>query len=305
MIRAREIWHIVKNTFRDFMNDRAFQLGAALSFYALLSLSPLLILLISVAGMVFGPDEVRHEVVGQIETLVGPQGAQVVGTILENANTPQGNVIGIAVGAITLLLGATGVFAQLQSSLNQIWQVEAKPGLGAWGVIRTRLVSLLMVAVIGLLLLASVIVSALFTAVNTYMSDLLPSLAPTWSIINFLVSLIITTLLFAMVFKLLPDVQISWASVWVGAFVTGLLFTIGKSLIGLYLGYSSVGSVYGAAGSVVALIVWIYYSSLIVFLGAEFTQVYARRFGVRIQPSPNAVRIDGREEGGGRLAGAH
>lgn len=306
-MNARDAWHIVKNTFKDFTEDNAFQLGAALSFYALLSLAPLLIVLIGAAGLALGEQEAREKAVSQVQTLVGEQGAEVTRTILQNASMPRGSIIAIVIGVVTLLVGATGVFVQLQSALDQIWDVEARPGLGIWGVIRTRLLSLLMLLLIGAVLLASLVVSAVLTTANTYLADRIPGLSTAWSAVNFVVSLLVTTLLFALIFKLLPDVQIRWKDVWIGALVTGFLFTIGKTLIGLYLGYSSVGSVYGAAGSLVALIVWVYYSSLIFFLGAEFTQVYARRYGTRIQPSANAIPAHDRRDRGdeGRLAGAH
>lgn len=285
---ARETWQIAKDTVNEFMQDKALQLGAALSFYALLSLAPLLVVFVGVAGMVFGRDAASGQLVGELQRLIGPQGAQVAQTVLQHAATPKGNILAVVIGIAVLLFGATGVFVQLQSSLNQIWEVQVRPGQGVRGVIRERLMSLLMVVLIGFLLLATVIVSAVLTTIATYMTHLVPSFSGTWHVVDIAISLIITTLLFAIIFKVLPDVEISWGDVWIGAIVTAILFTIGKILIGLYLGHSSVGSVYGAAGSVVVLMVWIYYSSLILFLGAEFTQVYGRHYGARITPSKHA-----------------
>ncbi len=207
-----------------------------------------------------------------------------------------GGVIATIIGVVTILFGATGVFVQLQSALNRIWNVEPKPGAGIWSFVRTRLISFGMILGIGFLLLVSLVLSAAVSAVGTWATGLLPGSETLVNILTFAVSFVLTTLLFAMIYKVLPDVEIGWRDVWIGAGVTAFLFTVGKSLIGLYLAKSSVASTYGAAGSLVVLLLWVYYSSQILFLGAEFTQVYATRYGSRIRPSKHAVPVVEKKE---------
>lgn len=285
----RDVWHIPRETLKGFMADKAMELGAAVAFYALLSLAPLLLLVVTIAGMVYGGQQVSDEVVKQMQTMIGPQGAEVAKTILSNAGRQEHSGLALLVSIVGLVLGATGVFVQLQSALNQLWNVEKKPGLGVWGVIGDRLRSLGLIVLIGILLLALVVADAVLSTVMSRMSDVLPVTGTFLYGINVLVSVITLTVLFAAIFKILPDVDIQWRDVWVGAAVTGIFFTVGKMLLGLYLGYSAVGSAYGAAGSLIAVVVWVYYSALIFLLGAEFTQVYARHTGTQIQPSQYAV----------------
>jgi membrane protein len=200
-------------------------------------------------------------------------------------------VLATVAAAVTALFGATGVFVQLQSSLNHIWNVEAKPGRGILGFVLTRLASFGMILGIGFLLLVSLVVSAGLSAVDSYLGSVMPGAATLFKVLNFGVSFVLITLLFAMIFRFLPDVKIAWRDVWLGAVATSLLFTIGKALIGLYLGHSSAASVFGAAGSLAIVLLWIYYSTQILFFGAELTQVYARRYGSQIVPDENAVRV--------------
>lgn len=292
------VWRRARTIVREFMHDEAFQLAAALSFYALLSLAPLLTVLVGIAGIAFGPEAASGQIVPQIQRFVGHEVAHVAETVIEHTGTPRNSILAVIAGIDVLLFGATAGFVQLQTSLNRIWGAPARRGLGVRKFIRTRLLSLLMVIGIALVLLVSLLASASLSAINTHLTGVVPEFSIAWQVIDVVASLMVTTLLFAAIFKVLPDVEISWSNVWVGAIVTAALFIIGKSLIGLYLGHSGVGSVYGAAGSVVVFIVWIYYSAAILFLGAEFTKVYSRRSDARLQPGWDA------EPGapGGRLA---
>ncbi|HSN85991.1 MAG TPA: YihY/virulence factor BrkB family protein [Thermoanaerobaculia bacterium] len=283
---------MLKESFQEWKDDDALSLGAALAYYTIFSLAPMLLIAISVAGLVFGREAAQGELVGQIRGLVGQQGAEAIQTMVANAGKQgSGGVLGTIIGIVTILFGATGVFAQLQSSLNKIWNVEAKPGKGIWSFLRNRILSFGMVLGIGFLLLVSLAVSAAVAALDTYVTGLFPAAEVVIGIITAAFGLAVITVLFAMIFRFLPDVKIAWKDVWTGAAVTSVLFLIGKVLIGLYLGNTSVASTYGAAGSLVILLLWIYYSTQILFFGAEITQVYARRYGSGIVPSEHAVPV--------------
>jgi membrane protein len=291
-MNPKQLFNLLKETFQEWQDDKSPRLAAALAYYTVFSLAPLLIIVIAIAGAVFGEQAARGEIVSQIEGLVGEQGAQVIQTAIENADRPNANG-GVAslISVIILIFGASGVFAQLQDALNTVWEVKVKPGRGISSFIRKRLLSFAAVLGIGFLLLVSLVISALLTGMSHYFSDLLPGVDFIWSILNLIVSFVIITFLFALIYKFLPDVKIDWKDVWVGAAMTALLFVIGKYVLGLYLGRGSFGSTYGAAGSLVVLLAWVYYSSLILFFGAEFTQVYARRYGSRIEPDEIAERL--------------
>ncbi len=285
----RAVWTLTRETFASWSEDNAFRLSAALAYYAVFSLAPLLILVIAMAGTIFGNKIAQGEVMDQIEGLIGTGGASAIRTLIENAHT-QGTARASVLSVLSLLFGATGVFVSLQDGLNTVWQVKPKPRNLVVGFVRQRIHTFTMVLGIGFLLLISLIVSAMISAVGKYFGNtLVPvNLLQTG---NFLVSLGIITVLFAMIYKLLPDVNIRWGDVWVGAFATALLFSLGKLGIGVYLGRSSMTSVYGAAGSLVLILGWVYYSSLILFLGAEFTRAYANHYGSRITPSSNALPL--------------
>jgi membrane protein len=287
----RETWAIFKAAGTDWMADRADQLGAALAFYSILSVAPLLIVAIAIAATAFGEEAARGELVSQIQGMVGAEGAQAVQAMLKHARRPGAGVLATILGIITLLFGATGVFGQLQSSLNQIWDVAPRPGRGIWGVVRDRLLSLAMVGGAGFLLLVSLVMSTVIAAMSHFLSTQFPGADMVWQRGSDLVSLLMITLILALIYRYLPDAKVAWRDVVVGAIVTALLFTVGKLLIGIYLGRSALGSAYGAAGSFVVLIVWIYYSSQIIFFGAELTQAYARRDGQPIVPKPGATLI--------------
>lgn len=283
-----EVWSIIKAVFNDWLDDDAPRLGAALSYYTLFSLAPVLIIVIAVAGLVFGEEAARGEIVRQLQGLVGETGGKAIEMLLESASKPSSGVIATLVGFVTLLVGATGAFVELQSSLNAVWEVRPKAGRGIRGLLRDRLLSFGVILGVGFLLLVSLVISAGLSAVSAWFTNLMPGAVLLAHISNLTLSFVVTTVLFAMIFKILPDVKLAWRDVALGAAVTAGLFTLGKFLIGLYLGRGSVASAYGAAGSLVALLVWVYYSTQILFLGAEFTQIYAERSGREIQPSDNA-----------------
>jgi membrane protein len=282
---------LIKASFKGWQEDGALDLGAALAYYTIFSLAPLLLIVIAVAGLVWGREAVQGQLMGQMQGIVGAQGAEAIQTMVANAGKQGSGVLATILGLATILFGATGVFVQLQSALDRIWNVQPKPGAGIWSFIRTRMISFGMVLGIGFLLLVSLVVTAAVAAVGKWATGLLPGGETLVNILTFVVSFALITLLFAMIYKVLPDVEIAWRDVWIGAAVTALLFTIGKFLIGLYLAHSTVASTYGAAGSLVVLLLWIYYSSQILFLGAEFTQVYATRYGSQIKPSAHAVPV--------------
>src|SRR5207248_6387458 len=243
----------------------------------------------AIAGAIFGKAAAEGQLVTEIQDLVGPQGAQAIQTLLVNAQQPTTGVLATLVSVVVLLLGATGVFSELQDALNIVWEVQAQRASGVWAAIKDRFFSFVMVLTIGFLLLVSLVASAALTALSHFASGLLPGSGRWLHVADFGVSFAVITLLFAMLYKVLPDARVAWRDVWVGAAVTALLFTVGKFLIGLYLGSSSIGSAYGAAGSLAVFLVWVYYSAQILFLGAEFTQVYAQRRGRPIVPKGNAV----------------
>lgn len=282
----RDIWRVMKSAAADFMEDGAMTLAAALSYYSALSLAPLMVLLITIAGFL-GP-ETQQGVVEQVKAEVSPEAANAVQAVIENAETHQGaGIVSAILGSAVLLFGAATVFAQLQSSLNQIWEIEVvasgKQGLWIW--IRTRLLSFGMILGIAFLLILSL-------AVSTALPIILGSLGLSLPFIDFGVTLVTHIVLFALIYKILPDAHIRWSDVLVGASMTALLFAIGKFGISRYLAYSSVGSAYGTAGSMVVLLLWVYYSAVIFFFGAELTQAYARVFGRQIVPKSYAVRVE-------------
>ncbi len=285
----KKFFRLFKEAFAEWRDDKANRLAAALAYYTMLSLAPLLVIVVSVAGFVFGDQAAKGEISDQMSSLVGPSAADMIQTAIAQAGNTGAGIIATIIGVVALLFGASGVFAQLQDALNTVWEVQPKPGSGLKATAKKRVTAMTMVLGIGFLLLVSLVISAAVSALNTYMSDLLPGADFLWTIVNFAISFGIITLLFAMIYKILPDVQISWKDVWIGAAMTALLFTIGKYLLSQYIGSSSVGSVYGAAGSLAILLVWIYYSGLILFFGAEFTQVYARHYGSQIVPDEDAV----------------
>jgi len=287
-LTASDFKYLIKETFSEWSKDKASRLAAALSYYTLFSIAPLLVIAVAVAGFVFGRTAASGQLIAEARDLLGPQGAQAIQTLMENAGRTGAGVVATVVGVGTLLLGASGAFAQLQDALDTIWEVKPKAGRGWKGILRDRFLSFSLVLAIGFLLLVSLVVSAALAALGKFLAGALPFSSALMQGVNFAISFAATTFLFALIFKVLPDARIRWRDVWIGAAITALLFSVGRYLIGLYLGRSSVSSAYGAAGSLVALLVWVYYSAQILLLGAEFTQVYATRFGRGLAPKPNA-----------------
>jgi membrane protein len=286
--RLRSIGALLKEAVSEWQEDEATRLAAALALYTLLSLAPLLVIAVSVAGLVFGDEAARGQISQQISALVGAQAGQAIEGMIANARSPEGGILGSVVGVVVLLFGASGVFGELQSALNRIWEVKPKPGRGLRGFLRDRFLSFSMVMGVAFLLLVSLVVSTAIVALTSYFEHLVP-LPALWHVLNILVGLVLTGLLFALTFKTVPDAKTAWRDVLVGGAVTAVLFAIGRAGLSWYVGRASTTSAFGAAGSLVALIVWVYYSAQILFMGAEFTQVYAARRGNGIEPTPNAV----------------
>jgi membrane protein len=291
--------NLLKDTVREWREDGANRLAAALAYYTTFSLAPLLVLIIAIAGLVGGREAAQTQTMAQVQDLLGADGREFVQGMIESASRPTTGMTATLIGAVTLLFGALGVFGELQNSLNTIWEVKPKPAKGFLDGVKRfiikRLMSFTMVLGIGFLLLASLVVSAALSALGEYIGTKWP-LADFWlQLMNFVISFLVITLLFGMIFKFLPEIKIAWKDVWLGAAVTSILFTLGKFLIGLYLGRSEVGNTFGAAGSLAIMLIWIYYSAQILFFGAEFTQVYANRYGSRIVPDPGMIKITEQE----------
>ena len=280
--------HLVKLSYREWQQDRASRLSAALAYYTIFSLAPVLIIVIAVTGLFWQQQAVHEQLMSQIQGLVGVEGAKFISNMLTSASNPARGITATILGIITLIFGALGVFNELHNSLNIIWNVkEEEPKNFLESLKKTildRFLSFTMILGIGFLLLVSLVISAGLSAVQNTLGNAFPLSEFIWQMINLVVSIGVITLLFALIYKVLPDAEIAWRDVWLGGFVTAVLFSLGKFLIGLYLGNSAVASSFGAAGSLVLLLVWIYYSAQILFFGAEFTQVYANNYGSKILP---------------------
>jgi len=286
----KNIWILVKAAASSWVDDYAQSMGAALAYYTMFSIAPLLLIVISIAGLIFGVDAARGQIFGQLQGLMGPQGAQAVQSLLESVNKSAEGISATAVGTILLLIGATTVFAELQDALDRIWRAPKREKGGIWSLLRARLLSFGMIMGIGFLLMVSLVVSAALSALGNVWGRLFAHWEILGRAIDFLVSFGFTTTMFAMIYKIMPRVKVDWSDVWIGAAVTALLFTVGKVLIGVYIGKSGVTSGFGAAGSLVVVLVWVYYSAQIFLMGAEFTWAYALTFGSRkTQPLPAAA----------------
>jgi membrane protein len=287
------LWQLTKKTISEWLNHKPFRLAGALAYYTLFSMAPLLVAALGIAGLVFGEDAARGQIFGPLQSLLGPKSADAVQSAVAAASIKSSGIVATVAGVVTLLVGASAVFAELQDALNTIWDAQPSPDAGMRSIVKKRLLSLSMVAVIGFLLLVSLALSSILNAIGAYMGSVLPVSAFLMEAVNFVVSFAVITVLFGAIFKILPDIDNTWSDVWIGAFATAALFTVGKSMIGIYIGRTALDSTYGAAASLVVVLVWIYYSSLILFLGAEFTHVYAERRGsqtgamdaARLQPA--------------------
>lgn len=286
-IKPAGAWSLVKASVSSWVDDYAPSMGAALAYYTVFSIAPLLLIVISVAGLVFGEEAARGEIMGQLGGLMGADAAATVEQLLVSVSKPAQGVVATAIGLVVMLLGATTVFGELQSALDRIWRAPARESPGPWNLVRTRLLSFGMVLAVGFLLIVSLIVSAALAALGRWWGPLFGSWEVLLQALNFAVSFGLITVIFALIYKIIPRVDIEWRDVWVGAAATSLLFSIGKLLIGLYIGKSGVASSFGAAGSLVVILLWVYYSAQIFLMGAEFTWIYAHRFGsLKGQPMP-------------------
>lgn len=279
LLSWRDWYGLLRETVQEWQKDNCLRLGAALAFYTLFSLAPLLLVTIAIVALVFGDDFARGEVMGRVEGIVGADAANTLREMVERASQPRSGLLATAVGLGMSALGASGVFGQLQQALNDIWDVKPAPGRGLRGLVAGRVRAFSMLLLIAFLLFVSLAAGAAVTALAGQIARLFPGALGTARAADLLTSFGVTTLLFALLYKVLPDLSIRWSDVAVGALVSALLFTVGRSGIAWYLGRATGTSVYGAAGSLVALLLWIYYSSQLLFFGAEFTQVYARRYG--------------------------
>jgi len=285
----REYWSLAMASVRAWNDDYAPSMGAALAYYTAFSLAPLLIIVIAIAGLAFGQAAARGEIVGELTSLVGPDSAKAVEAMLAGSSESGRGLMASIVGFVTLLIGATSVFGELQSSLDRIWKAPAMPQTaGLLTTLRERLFSFGMVLAIGFLLLVSLVIGAALTALGKWSGAMVPGALVALQVINLAVGFGITTALFAMTYRLLPRVSIEWSDVWMGAVVTAGLFTVGKYLVGLYIGHAGTSSAFGAAGSLIVVLVWVYYSAQIFLLGAEFTWLYAHRHGSRQKKAPAA-----------------
>ncbi|HYZ42387.1 MAG TPA: YihY/virulence factor BrkB family protein [Stellaceae bacterium] len=265
---------LCKKAVSGWLEDRAPTMGAAIAYYTVFSLAPMLVMVIAVAGLAFGREAAEGALFGELRDLVGPESAAAVQVMLSNAASTRSGILATAFGIGTLIIAATGVLGELQSALNLIWRAPPSGGLGLWHLIRTRLVSLSVILVIGFLLLVSLMMSTALAAFSDYLDWILPGLATILQILHMMISFAFTTLLFAIIFKILPDKGVKWEEVWLGAAVAALLFTAGKHLISLYIGSSNIESTYGAAAALIMILVWVYYSVQILLLGAEFAKAY-------------------------------
>ncbi len=288
---VKAIWILLRTAAEAWVDDNSPRLGAALSYYTLFAISPLFIIVIFIASLWLDQYSVRQQLFQELANLIGSKGAQAIQSALTTAIPHHQGLLASVIAIGTLLISSTGLFMELQGALNTVWGVQSRPGQGVRGFVRGRLLSFAMVLGIGFLLLVSLIISTALSLAGKYLSGLIPGLGMLWMLVNAGLSFAVITVLFAMIFKVLPDVKISWGDVWVGALITALLFTAGKFLLGLYLGRSSTVSAYGAAGSVVLILLWVYYSAQILFFGAEITQAYANQLGARLEPKAHAQWI--------------
>lgn len=283
---------LLKETFDAFLEDNAIKLSASLSYYTIFSLPPLSIIILSITGFFFGKEAVRGQFFGQINGLVGNEAAIQIQDTIKNIELSDSNVFAAVFGGIMLLIGASGVFAEIQSSINYIWGLKAKPNKGLMKFIKNRLMSFSMIAAVGFLLLVSLTVNTVMDILNSQLVIYFPDLTVyVFYVLNILLLFLSTTLLFSIIFKTLPDGTMSWKDTFIGAAFTSFFFMLGKFAIGFYLGNSTVASIYGAAGSVIIILVWVYYSAIILYFGAEFTKVYSCKFGQKIKPNDYAVEI--------------
>jgi membrane protein len=291
MPKIKAFFSLFWDAYNDWNDDNAWRMGAALAYFAIFSLAPLLLIIIVIASFVFGRAAAQGQIVSQIQGLIGPVGANAIQTMIANASQSHSTTWATIFGVVMLIFGASGVFVQIRGSLDTIFRVKEKPLGTIRAYIKDRLISFGMILVIAFLLLISLVLSVAISGFSSYISNLILGLRGILRIVDFVVSFVVITALFALMFKYLPDIKIKWRYIWVGSALTSLLFTVGKYLIGLYLGTSGASSIFGAASSLVIILLWAFYSSLIFLYGAEFTKCYSERFGAKVYASENAVKV--------------
>lgn len=296
-ITMKTAFRILKDTFQSFLDDKALKFSASLSYYTVFSLAPLLLLMISLAGVFYGREAIHGQVFGEINGLIGNSAAVQIQDIIKNMELSGKTTFAVVIGAITLIIGATSVFGEIQDSINIIWKVKAKPKRGWLKLIKDRLLSSSLIVGLGFLLIVSLIVNGALMALSEWLKNYFPDVTIViFQIANILVGFSVITLLFGVIFKVLPDAKIAWKDVRAGAFFTACLFMLGRYLIGLYIDFSGTASAYGAAGSLIVILVWVYYTAAILYFGAEFTRVYAEYIGARIEPADYAVYVEQQEK---------
>jgi membrane protein len=287
---------ILKGTVREWSRDKCPELGAALAYYSVFSLAPLMLVLLAGFGWIYGSSEdARQKVLEQLQYFLDPSGLKVIQDIANNASQPKAGILAAGIGVLVALFGASGIFGQLQDALNTVWSVKPKPNQGIWGFVRARFLSFAMVGGVCFLLLVSLTIENLLRGLHNFLQAIIPGGHYMGLAVFYLFDLVIIVSLFAMIFRYLPDVKITWRDVWTGAGLTAVSFLIGKFLLGLYLSSGAAGSAYGAASSLVALLLWVFYSAQILLFGAEFTKVYATTYGSRVEPEEHAVKVEKRE----------
>jgi membrane protein len=289
-VRPKLLFSLLKCSYSDFSSDRGTRMAASLAYYTIVSLAPLLLIAIAIAGFVFGREAAQDAISAEIQSFVGADAANVIRTMIQSAHKPAHGLIASVVGVVVLLFGASGVFGEIQDALNVIWDANTKAQSGIWNLVKERLLSFGMVIVIGFLLLVSLMISAFLAGMFKFIGGAVPVPEILLHGVELLVSVCVITLLFALLFKVLPDFKLTWNDVFFGAFTTAVLFTVGKFAIGMYLGKTVSSSTYGAAGAVILVISWVYYSALILYFGAEFTHVYANQFGPSVVRHPETER---------------
>lgn len=290
VMSPRALLALVKQAGRDYLEDKAPRLAAALAYYALFALAPLLLVIIAVAGLVFGTDDVKEAIAGQASGMMGEAGGEFITSMVDNAAQGKAGVVGAIFGTLALIFGAGGVFVQLQDSLNTVWEVKPKPGLPLMRRIRNRLSAYAIVMAVAFLLLISLALSAALASLSRW-NDSLPGHDTIWMVVDLAVSLAVVTGLFALMFKHLPDAKVAWRDVWIGSAATAALFVVGKFALGFYLGRPQATATFGTASALVVVVIWVYYCAQIVLLGAEFTQAYAYREGSGIRPDDDAIAV--------------
>jgi membrane protein len=290
--KLKDIWEVSKSTLKKFSEDNAIYYSASLSYYTLFSLPPIIIIIITVAGAFLGDETISKEIYENMEESLGHDATEQIKVVVENTQKSSSSFLAKIVGVATLIFASTGIFTAVQNTLNIIWEVKARPKNNILKFLKDRLFSFLLIILLALILFSSTLIQTVLIAGLQYFESHLPHITVILiQLVNFIIPLAVLTVFFGMIFRYLPDVKIQWKDVWTGAFITAILFTLGKFFIGLYLGHTNLGSAYGAAGAVIVMLVWVFYSSTLIFLGAEFTHEYAKKYGRRIRPADYAVRV--------------